>query len=410
MREFEPLVSGFEHLKHKPREAEALTTLRKIASLVKPIMRQRGWRVGTLAEFYPERNLLGININHGEKICLRLRYPSDDKQFLPLDQVLDTMLHELCHIVHGPHNQEFHALWNQLRDEHMQLSLKGYTGEGFLSEGKRLGGQRIPLHEARRIARVAAEKRQTLTAGSGRKVGGAPIMRGTDMRQVIADAAQRRITVTKGCASGTSEGEKLADEASKNGFRTKAEEEDANEQAIMQAYIELIQEEEKEQYGNSYIPPSGIHPAGPRSSLSAPPIPRDTKPNADTPRHQKSSDSPFIDLTEDSNLDTESWVCPVCTLVNPASFLCCDACTSERPQPSKPLATPGRSGKRVRDEPQPSIGGISQKPRNNAIQALLSLEKKIPEKPLGWVCHSCGTFMETQWWTCSACGTMKQSS
>lgn len=94
MREFEPLVSGFEHLKHKPREAEALTTLRKIASLVKPIMRQRGWRVGTLAEFYPERNLLGININHGEKICLRLRYPSDDKQFLPLDQVLDTMLHE----------------------------------------------------------------------------------------------------------------------------------------------------------------------------------------------------------------------------------------------------------------------------------------------------------------------------
>lgn len=94
MREFDPLVSEFEHLKHKPREAEALTTLRKIASLVKPIMRQRGWKVGTLAEFYPERSLLGININHGEKICLRLRYPSDDSQFLPLDQVLDTMLHE----------------------------------------------------------------------------------------------------------------------------------------------------------------------------------------------------------------------------------------------------------------------------------------------------------------------------
>ncbi|OJD27536.1 hypothetical protein ACJ73_01074 [Blastomyces percursus] len=410
MREFDPLVSQFEHLKHKPREAEALTTLRKIASLVKPIMRQRGWRVGTLAEFYPERNLLGININHGEKICLRLRYPSDDKQFLPLDQVLDTMLHELCHIVHGPHNQQFHTLWNQLRDEQMQLSLKGYTGEGFLSEGKRLGGQRIPLHEARRIARVAAEKRRTLTSGSGRKVGGTPVLRGTDMRQVIADAAQRRITVTNGCASGTIEGEKLADEASKNGFRTKAEEEDANERAIIQAYIELIQEEEKEQYGNSYIPPSGSHPAGPRASLSPPPIFRDTKPKTSAPQQQNPSDSPFIDLTGDSVTDPEGWACPVCTLVNPASFLCCDACTSERPPSTKPLVTPEKFVKRARIEPQSSTGNIAQKPRNKAIQALLSLEKKIPRKPLGWVCHSCGAFMETQWWTCSACGTMKQSS
>ncbi|EGE79153.1 hypothetical protein RJ035_005542 [Blastomyces gilchristii] len=410
MREFDPLVSQFEHLKHKPREAEALMTLRKIASLVKPIMRQRGWRVGTLAEFYPERNLLGININHGEKICLRLRYPSDDKQFLPLDQVLDTMLHELCHIVHGPHDQQFHALWNQLRDEQMQLSLKGYTGEGFLSEGKRLGGQRIPLHEARRIARVAAEKRRTLTAGSGRKVGGTPILRGTDMRQVIADAAQRRITVTNGCASGTIEGEKLADEASKNGFRTKAEEEDANERAIIQAYIELIQEEEKEQYGNSYIPPNNSHPAGPHTSLSPPPIPRDTKPNTAVPQQQNPTTNPFIDLAEDSVADPEGWTCPVCTLMNPASFLCCDACTSERPPSVKPSVTPEKFVKRARSEPQPSPGSIARKPRNRAIQALLSLEKKIPEKPLGWVCHSCGAFMETQWWTCSACGKMKQSS
>ncbi|PGH07236.1 hypothetical protein AJ79_06340 [Helicocarpus griseus UAMH5409] len=410
MRELDPLVSEFQHLKAKPREAEALTTLRKIASLVKPIMRQRGWRVGTLAEFYPERSLLGININRGEKICLRLRYPSDDKQFLPLDQVLDTMLHELCHIVHGPHNQKFNALWNQLRDEHMQLSLKGYTGEGFLSEGKRLGGQRIPMHEARRLARNAAEKRRTLTAGSGRKLGGTPILRGTDMRQVIADAAQRRITVTKGCASGTSEGQELADEASKNGFKTKAEEEDANERAIIQAYIDLIQEEEKEQYGNSYIPPSANLPAGPRSSLSPPPVPQHTKPKPDTTAQPKPSNTTLVDLTEDSNSDPESWACPICTLVNPATFLCCDACASERPQPARPSTSAERSVKRARTEPQSSTSGISRKPRDKAVQALLSLEKKTPDKPLGWVCHSCGAFMETKWWTCSACGTMKQSS
>lgn len=76
--------------------------------------------------------------------------------------------------------------------------MKGYTGEGFLSQGKRLGGRSMPIDEARRVARAAAERRRTLAAGSGQRLGGAPVLRGTDMRRVIADAAQRRIDVTKG--------------------------------------------------------------------------------------------------------------------------------------------------------------------------------------------------------------------
>jgi DNA-dependent metalloprotease WSS1 len=95
MREVDPLVVEYQHEKHRPREAEALQILRKVASLVKPIMRQRSWKVGTLCEFYPnQRNLLGLNVNAGQKICLRLRYPTDQRQFLPLEQVVDTMLHE----------------------------------------------------------------------------------------------------------------------------------------------------------------------------------------------------------------------------------------------------------------------------------------------------------------------------
>ena len=93
--EHDPVVAEYEHDKSKPREAEALQTLRKVASLVKPVMRQRGWRVGVLTEFYPsEKNLLGTNWNKGQKICLRLRYPYDERQFLPLEEVVDTMLHE----------------------------------------------------------------------------------------------------------------------------------------------------------------------------------------------------------------------------------------------------------------------------------------------------------------------------
>jgi hypothetical protein len=58
--EHDALVGQYSHLNKLSREKEALHTLKKIASLVKPIMRARNWRVGTLAEFYPdEQNLLG---------------------------------------------------------------------------------------------------------------------------------------------------------------------------------------------------------------------------------------------------------------------------------------------------------------------------------------------------------------
>lgn len=95
MIEQDPLIEEYSHEKQRPRESEALVMLRKVASIVKPIMRQRDWKVGVLSEFYPEdRTLLGLNVNRGAKILLRLRHAGDQKQFLPLEQVVDTMLHE----------------------------------------------------------------------------------------------------------------------------------------------------------------------------------------------------------------------------------------------------------------------------------------------------------------------------
>lgn len=95
MTEHDPVIIEYEHEKFRPREADALHTLRIVASLVKPLMRRRGWKVGILTEFWPpEKNLLGLNWNRGQKICLRLRYPYDEQQFLPLEDVVDTMLHE----------------------------------------------------------------------------------------------------------------------------------------------------------------------------------------------------------------------------------------------------------------------------------------------------------------------------
>jgi predicted metallo-beta-lactamase superfamily hydrolase len=60
MREIDSHFDAYEHLSTLPREEEALHMLRKAASVVKPMMRKRGWKVGTLAEFLPdEPQLLG---------------------------------------------------------------------------------------------------------------------------------------------------------------------------------------------------------------------------------------------------------------------------------------------------------------------------------------------------------------
>lgn len=345
------------------------------------------------------------------------------------------MKSRLSHNVIGPHNQQFHALWNQLRDEHEELARKGYTGEGFLSQGKRLGGQRIPLDEARRQARAAAEQRRVLAKNSGKKLGGTRVLRGTDIRKLRADAAQRRIEVTQGCASGTDRSTELAEEAS-HGFRTQAEEDDANERAIMEAFIELIQEEEREKYESSYVPPSQENPAGPRAESSPPPTASDIPPAISEslpvlPKEAPSLDrNKAVDLTADNSSYETPWICPMCTLENPSTFLCCDVCAAERPPPTNTLSTstPGQDSTQPvhlesqnpkkrplsidrKEEKQTNPGDpFVFKNRTRALDTLKSLDRGADKKPLGWVCISCSSFMETQWWTCSCCGTMKPSS
>ena len=443
--ELEPLVNNFEHLSEKRRAAEALEKLKKIASLVKPLMRQRNWRVGTLAEFYPaEHNLLGLNINRGQKICLRLRYPGDDTQFLPVENVVDTMLHELAHNVHGPHDQHFHALWDKLRDEHEALLRKGYTGEGFLGKGQRLGGQRIPMSEARRQARAAAERRRNLTAGSGQRLGGTGVMRGQDPRQVIVAAIEKRQKIEKGCASDTDRGRQIAreEEVKKDKVtRTKVEHEDEDEDAVMQAYIELIQEDEKKLLGTDYIPPSQSNPAGtkavsnspntllkqqreiernlqasrsgtstPQQTFTPPPGPPPNKQKPATPPEPTPAPAP------------ETWTCEICTLINPLNFLTCDACGTDRPHlfnaPSSPSPPLNPSSNRASRPQSTSTSNkdphvtTQLKPRMNAVENLKRFEQQSAykkEQPIGWKCY-CGNFMEQEWWTCARCGRMKPSS
>ncbi|CAK9166883.1 unnamed protein product [Ilex paraguariensis] len=186
----------------KVGEEEARKILDRIAKQVQPIMRKRKWRVKLLSEFCPKNPaLLGLNVGGGVNVKLRLRRPNRDWDFYPFDQVLDTMLHELCHNVHGPHNANFYKLWDEIRKECEDLMTNGITGtgEGFDLPGKRLGGfSRQPsLSSLRQTAAAAAEKRarlgSLLPSGPKRLGGDSSIMVALSPVQAAAMAAERRL-------------------------------------------------------------------------------------------------------------------------------------------------------------------------------------------------------------------------
>ncbi|KAI0853510.1 WLM-domain-containing protein [Daldinia vernicosa] len=412
MREIDPLILSYSHLRGFTCEKVALHTLKKVASLVKPLMRARGWKVGQLVEFYPaEHNLQGINEGAGQRICLRLRCAEDPNRFLPIEQVVDTMLHELTHNVHGPHNDEFHALWKQLRDELEALVMKGYTGEGFLSPGHVLGKGKIPPEEAGRLARVAAANSRTINTGSGQKLGGVGPRPGQDIRGVIVEAVQRRNnTLQDGCANNNqTQGQirRIADTATRNGFRTQAEEDAANEAAIAQALWELVDEEERAREGDSYIPPSSSRQTWTNGGASEAPRPPPREANRNMNR----------------GAGRVTWKCEICTLENPISFLCCDACGTERDEKITQSLAQGSSNQ------QRTVIDLTENspPRNRNTQPWnpflrpsqttrpvpppsQSAAPPPPEKAATWTCSFCGRVREWQWWSCDRCGAIKETS
>jgi DNA-dependent metalloprotease WSS1 len=164
-----------------PDKERALSVLKEIAVWVEPIMTKRDWLVGSLEECnFRVPNIAGMNYNAGKQIQIRLRRQNDLSSFFELETLLDTMLHELCHNVHGNHSAAFYELWEELRKElasNLSRGVKG-SGAGFDAKGLRVNPEtRDPssLLEARRKAAEAAAKRHKTSQllGSGpQKLGG----------------------------------------------------------------------------------------------------------------------------------------------------------------------------------------------------------------------------------------------
>ncbi|KAF2613709.1 hypothetical protein F2Q70_00013926 [Brassica cretica] len=80
--------------------------------------------LNNVVDFSPTSpRLLGVNVNRGVQVKLRLRRVNHDADFLSYHEILDTMLHELCHNAHG-----FYKLWDELRKECEELMSSGITG------------------------------------------------------------------------------------------------------------------------------------------------------------------------------------------------------------------------------------------------------------------------------------------
>mmetsp|Transcript_16692 Transcript_16692/g.21890 ORF Transcript_16692/g.21890 Transcript_16692/m.21890 type:complete len:273 (-) Transcript_16692:1307-2125(-) len=197
-----------EPLLRAPYKDEASKLLKRIADQVEPILRARRWTVKIFKEMCPKnKSLLGLNVNRGSKIMIRLRNDSKSSNFKCYDELMDTMLHELCHIKVGPHSAKFYALWDELRKDYAVLVSKNITGKSdillpaFSGNGNKLGGRNIrnsqlSKSKVRDLASQAAEKRLKLyskprsTASNPSRNSKKPTP--AELRELVKAAAEKR--------------------------------------------------------------------------------------------------------------------------------------------------------------------------------------------------------------------------
>jgi hypothetical protein len=178
-----------------PSPAAALRLLHRLAADagIAAVMAARRWRVGLLSEMPPEGKVgisescvLGYNVNAGQEIALRLR-TDDWRGFRRYERIRETLIHELAHMVHGPHDLRFKAL-------NSELTVQAAVADWTRREGRTLAGGAADAWEAASWAEEEEEEDTSVMGqtarDSGKALGGhAPAASAHD---AASAAAQRR--------------------------------------------------------------------------------------------------------------------------------------------------------------------------------------------------------------------------
>lgn len=327
---------------------------------------------------------------------------------------MDTLLHELCHNRFGPHDANFHALWDQLRDEYSALMQSGFTGDAFLSHRHLLKGKRINQDEARRIAGTAvADGRKKTSLTVNQKLGGAGLKPRVGISSMATGGAFGRMQTAEGCGFDMLESEQkaLVAAASVNAMNARVEEDDANEVAIQEALWELAQDnkvsssrQKGASYGSSGTKGRSLFTNIPMSSQAYDASSRSTQPYE--------SDSEF---SEDPSLskpppqyfqliDEEFWQCDTCTLINKEEDVSCDACgTARRGTESPPRATSSKTPtKAVGKKPPPKATPAKGSGRTRPSSSRVGPSRQVARSG-AWQC-ACSLINKDGRLCCAACG------
>ncbi|EIN05891.1 WLM-domain-containing protein [Punctularia strigosozonata HHB-11173 SS5] len=125
-----------EPLQHLPKPAEALSLLTRLSTdpAIQHIMQKHHFSVGLLTELAPHEqpHLLGLNVNAGQAIKLRLRTDRYDG-FRTYNEVRRVLCHELTHNVWGDHDDNFKELNSKLNREVAEFEQDRRDGTHTLS-------------------------------------------------------------------------------------------------------------------------------------------------------------------------------------------------------------------------------------------------------------------------------------
>lgn len=346
------------HIPTLPSAEQAKALLERVVREFEPIAQQRGYNILSVSEFCccndgldfePHRkrkirkaanNLWGYNQttwagrSKAHSIHLRLRHAQSHSRFHEYEDVAGTMAHELAHCEHGPHNDKFYKLMDDILDQHAglmasKLSSNGYSMPAFGGTGQVLGENA----ENKTLAQIRGQQQLSQQHG-GYKLGGdnafSQWMTPVEASVAAAEARRRqqqlRLRGDHCCRPCTITIDDDGDEQEVTN--------DLEEDRKMLAQP-LGQSRSNQNREGRKRPIGGIADAREDENRKSP-----AKRNVEKELDQ----APFIDLTGGDEDDTAAtheetkstgspnlqWSCLACTFLNQPLALACSLCRSER--------------------------------------------------------------------------------